>query len=98
MTVPTGYIPTEFTVQAEPTTALAAVKRLLVDGKWRGLWVIRSEIFRRWSIHASEAAISARLRQIRREGWTIERRPKPGRPAKSRAEEYRCPLTKESTP
>lgn len=47
---------------------LEAVKRLMSDGHWRTL----SEI----SLHVpgSEAGISARLRDCRKIGWTVERR------------------------
>jgi hypothetical protein len=43
-------------------------------GKWHTLYQIRLEIFECFKVKDSEAAISARLRDFRKEGRTVERR------------------------
>lgn len=78
-----------------PTTALDGIRRLTADGRWRTLWKIKAELWDRWQISSSEAAISARLRELRSKGTTVERKPyKQG----ARACAYRVPFTLEPTP
>ncbi|MGA7887634.1 MAG: hypothetical protein WCA44_18010 [Acidobacteriaceae bacterium] len=49
------------------------VEALMADGQWRTLAKIVKEMQRRHGVFCGEAAISARLRDMRRGGWTIER-------------------------
>jgi len=49
------------------------VEALMSDGEWRTLPAIVKELRRRHGITCGEAAISARLRDMRRGGWVIER-------------------------
>ena len=67
-----------------PNGALAGIKRLMLDGRWWTLWELRSALWDRWHIAASETAIPARLREL-----LHERRPWAGRSTGSRACEYR---------
>ena len=53
------------------TTQLVSVRDLMVDGKWRTLPMIAS------TVEASEASVSARLRDLRKPrfgAWIVERR------------------------
>jgi hypothetical protein len=62
------------------TTQQAQVEAVMVDGFWRTLANICTELRRRHpgSKHG-EASISARLRDMRRRGWKVEReRTRPG--------------------
>lgn len=52
---------------------------------WMALWQIKHLIEIRHNTMDSEAAISARLRQLRAEGWIVDKRKRKG----SRAWEYR---------
>ncbi len=49
------------------TSQLARVRKLMLDGKWRTLRQIADE-----AGPGSEASMSARLRDLRREGLTVE--------------------------
>ena len=75
----------------EAMTATKAILRLMSQGTWWSLWRLKAEMMHMHNVYAAETAISARLRELRRDGWKIERRPVPGRPRTSRAEEYRIP-------
>jgi hypothetical protein len=50
---------------------LGRVKALMADGRWRTLSAIAA------ACHGTEPAVSARLRDLRRQGWTVERRRTP---------------------
>lgn len=54
----------------------AAVWDVMQDGQWRTFRQIQDSL----SVHASEASISARLRELRSLGHQIDRRQKPSGP------------------
>lgn len=57
-------------------TQLEAVRRVLSDGRWRTIAEIRRELSG-WGIDASEASISARIRDLRKAkfgAYQVERR------------------------
>jgi len=76
-------------VKSTPTTALEAVHTLMADHAWRPLHQIHDELWRCWRLAASETTCSARIRQLRRMGCHIERRPMRGRRPGCRACDYR---------
>jgi hypothetical protein len=51
----------------------ACVAHLMSDGQWRTLPKIARDLVKQYSLRASETSISARLRDMRRGGWKIER-------------------------
>ena len=51
----------------------ACVAHLMSDGSWRTLPRIAKELIKFYNLRASETSISARLRDMRRAGWKIER-------------------------
>jgi hypothetical protein len=53
------------------------VWRSLRRGQWLTLWEIRAVVQMRFKRLASDASISARIRELRSEGKRIERQPKP---------------------
>jgi len=60
-----------------PGTQLHAVLSLMRDGHWRTLWQIREALWATYSVRASEAGVSARLRDLRKLEYgshTVERR------------------------
>ena len=78
-----------------PTTALAGLRRLMLEEPgWWSLWELSAALRVHYQIRTSEAAVSARLRQLRKEvkkkGGDVERQPMP-RPngSRSRACRYR---------
>lgn len=68
----------------KPTTALPGIRALMNNGGWWTLWSLRAELEYRFGVYASEAAISARIREI-----PHERKPWPMRTNASRACMYR---------
>ena len=68
------YVPERDLVRL--TSQLKRVKNLMFDGRWRTLREIAFEINTNGH-HSTEAAISARLRDLRKDifgGYTVERR------------------------
>ena len=65
-----------------------AIVAVMSDGGWYTLRDIETDLKYRWLA----TSISARLRELRRLGFKLERRPRPYRQAGSRAEEYRLVL------
>lgn len=58
---------------------LDRVRSLMNDGVWRSLDAIRYELDQTFDCQASTPSISARLRDLRKEGYTVERKQvKPG--------------------
>lgn len=58
-------------------TQLEAVKAIMLDGEWRTFDKIKSHLALCYSLSASEASISARLRDLRKPkfgGFTVERK------------------------
>jgi len=74
-----------------PTTALAGLRRLMSEESgWWSLSELAHALWAHYEIRASETAVSARLRDLRLEGWLVERQPVPRRDgSKSRACRYR---------
>jgi hypothetical protein len=62
------------------TSQLQRVEAVMADGYWRTISNIAAELRRRHAgCRYAETSISARLRDMRRRGWTIEReRTRPG--------------------
>jgi len=55
------------------------VEELMLDGEWRSLHEIAVALRKLYSNHFPEASISARLRDLRRTGYTVERERKTAR-------------------
>jgi hypothetical protein len=68
-------------------TQLARVEYVMQDGAWRTLAEVVAATRERFDRIDTEAAASARLRDLRRLGWTVERR---GRDGSRRWIEYRA--------
>lgn len=51
----------------------ACVADLMSDGQWRTLPKIAKDLTKHYNLRAAETSISARLRDMRRGGWKIER-------------------------
>jgi hypothetical protein len=49
------------------------VEELMLDGEWRSLHEIAVALRKLYGVHFPEASISARLRDLRRAGYTVER-------------------------
>lgn len=59
------------------TTQLDAVKQVMADGAWRNLERIAEVVFLLTGKKATEASVSARLRDLRKDkfgGYTVERK------------------------
>lgn len=59
-------------------TQLWRVRLIMADGQWRALYEICHECRDRFEKWDSEAAISARLRDLRKYGYSVERRIRKG--------------------
>ncbi len=57
------------------------VRAVLMDGQPRTLWMIRSDILKRFNKMDSEAGISARIRDLRADGLNIQHKPYKGSPS-----------------
>jgi len=69
----------ELKLEPKPTSVLLGLQRIMAeyqghDGGWWTLWGLQDELYHRFGLHASEAATSARLRDLRKVGWKVERR------------------------
>ena len=51
------------------------VERVMSDGQWRTFGMIQTALWQRYEVLASEAGISARLRDLRKRGMTVDVRP-----------------------
>ncbi len=67
------------------TTQRARVEFVVGEGEWLALHEIAARTRRLFARIDSEAAVSARLRDLRRAGWTVDRRRRGGT-----LREYRC--------
>uniref|UniRef100_A0A6M3Y2H6 Uncharacterized protein n=2 Tax=viral metagenome TaxID=1070528 RepID=A0A6M3Y2H6_9ZZZZ len=83
----------ELKLEPKPTSVLLGLQRIMAeyqghDGGWWTLWGLQEALYRRFGLQSSEAAISARIRDLRKQGWKVERR-RLGSVGKSRACGYR---------
>ena len=70
---------TELKLEDRPTSALVGLQRIMAEyqgheGGWWTLWGLQEELYRRFGLQSSEAAISARIRDLRKAGWKVDRR------------------------
>lgn len=81
---PGAYVETIKPSAPAPVTPSTLGTRTLVllimaDGNWRTLPQIATELKRRFKVCAMETAVSARVRELRKRGYTVECQPtKPG--------------------
>lgn len=82
-----GDVPETAQEAAQIGGCRSQVIAIMGDGIWRTLPMIAAELKRRYRTRAMETAISARVRDMRRKGFTVEhRRTRPG----SNLYEYRA--------
>ena len=60
-------------------TQYERVRSVMATGRWHALFSIRHHILMRHEKLDSEAAISARLRELRSRGWNVEKRRRGGK-------------------
>ena len=56
-------------------TQTEMVECVMSDGQWRTFAMIQDALWQRYGVFASEAGISARLRDLRKRGYTVDSRP-----------------------